>query len=145
MCFTKTASDTSLENVNLWYSFVYIPLRWHHNGRDSDSNHQLHSCLLNRLFRRRSRKTSEGIRTGEFPTQEVSNMENISIWWRHHSGYVLSSRARHLFSLTMTARRWQWPLLCYSSSESRVFVVSDYSKGVKYPQNISLVKMYTLH
>ena len=22
---------------------------------------------------------------GEFPTQEASNTENISIWWRHHA------------------------------------------------------------
>ena len=31
------------------------PLRWRHNGRDSFSNHQPHHCLLNRLFRRRSK------------------------------------------------------------------------------------------
>ena len=34
----------------------YISLRWRHNGRDGDSNHQPHDCLLNRLFRRRSKK-----------------------------------------------------------------------------------------
>ena len=33
-----------------------FPLRWRHNGRDSVSNHQPHDCLLNRLFRRRSKK-----------------------------------------------------------------------------------------
>ena len=32
-------------------------LHWRHNERDSVSNHQLHGCLLNRLFRRRSKKT----------------------------------------------------------------------------------------
>ena len=37
----------------------WISLRWHHNGRDSVSNHQPHHCLLNRLFRRRWKKTSE--------------------------------------------------------------------------------------
>ena len=37
---------------------VIITLQWRHNGRDSVSNHQLHDCLLNRLFRRRSKKTS---------------------------------------------------------------------------------------
>ena len=51
-------------------------------------------CLLNRLFRRRSKKTSKlrvtGLCvgnspvTGEFPTERASNAENISIWWRHH-------------------------------------------------------------
>ena len=34
-------------------------LRWRHNGCDSVSNHQPHDCLLNRLFRRRSKKTSK--------------------------------------------------------------------------------------
>ena len=34
-------------------------LQWCHNGRDSVSNHQPHDCLLNRLFRRRSKKTSK--------------------------------------------------------------------------------------
>ena len=69
-------------------------LRWRHNGHDSVSNHQPHHCLLNRLFGRRSKKTSKlrvtGLcvgnspGTGEFPAQMASNAENVSIWWRHH-------------------------------------------------------------
>ena len=35
-----------------------FPLHWRHNGRDGVSNHQSHDCLLNRIFRRRSKKTS---------------------------------------------------------------------------------------
>ena len=34
-------------------------LQWRHNGRDSVSNHQLHDCFLNLLFRCRSKKTSK--------------------------------------------------------------------------------------
>ena len=34
-------------------------LQWRHNGRDSVSNHKPRDCLLNRLFRRRSKKTSK--------------------------------------------------------------------------------------
>ena len=34
-------------------------LLWRHNGHDGVSNHQPHDCLLNRLFRRRSKKTSK--------------------------------------------------------------------------------------
>ena len=70
------------------------PLQWHHNGRDSVSNHQPHDCLLNRLFSRRSKKTSKlrvtGLcevnspGTGEFPAQMASYEEDFSIWWRHH-------------------------------------------------------------
>ena len=58
------------------------------------SNHTPHDWLLNRLFRRRSKKTSklsvtglcEGNSpvTGEFPAQRTSNAKNVSIWWRHH-------------------------------------------------------------
>ena len=69
-------------------------LQWRHNGRDSVSNHRCPNCLLNRLFRHRSKKTPK-IRvtglcegnsplTGEFPAQKSSNAENVSIWWRHH-------------------------------------------------------------
>ena len=88
----------------LWYitSFYILPvcaIQWRHNGRDSVSNHQHHDCLLNRLFRSRSKKASKlcatGLcagnspGTGEFPAQMASYAENVSIWWRHH-GYMTS-------------------------------------------------------
>ena len=69
-------------------------LQWRHNERDQVSNHQPHDCLLNRLFSRRSKKSSksrvtslcEGNSpvTGEFLAQRASNAENVSIWWRPH-------------------------------------------------------------
>ena len=40
------------------YDF-HLPLQWCYNGRDGVSNHQLHDCLLNRLFGCRSKKTSK--------------------------------------------------------------------------------------
>ena len=71
------------------------PLLWRHNERDNVSNHQRFYCLLNRLFRRRSKITSKlrvtGLCvwnspvTGEFPAQRASNAENVSIWRRHHA------------------------------------------------------------
>ena len=39
-------------------------LQWCHNGRDGVSNHQPRHCLLNRLFRLRSKKTSKPRITG---------------------------------------------------------------------------------
>ena len=39
--------------------FQSKPLRWRHNGHDSVSNHQPRGCLLSRLFRRKSKKTSK--------------------------------------------------------------------------------------
>ena len=70
-------------------------LQWRHNQHDGVSNHQPHDCLINRLFRSRSKKTSKlcvtslcagtSLVTGEFPTQRGSDAENVSIWWRHHA------------------------------------------------------------
>ena len=39
--------------------FILLTLQWRHNGRDNVSNHQPHDCLLNGLFRRRSKKISK--------------------------------------------------------------------------------------
>ena len=71
-----------------------MALQWRHGEHDDVSNHQPHQCLLNRLFRRRSKKTPKlrvaGLCTGnspipgEFPAQMASTAENVSIWWRHH-------------------------------------------------------------
>ena len=68
-------------------------LQWRHYGHDGVSHHQPRHCLFNRLYRRRSKKTSKlrvtGLCagnspvTGEFHAQRASNAENISIWWRH--------------------------------------------------------------
>ena len=75
-----------------------VTLRWRHNGHDSVSNQQPHDYLLNRLFRRKSNKTSKlrvtGLcvgnspGTGEFPAQMASYVENVSIWWRDHKKVV---------------------------------------------------------
>ena len=40
-------------------SFWVSPLQWRHNGHDGVSNNQPHDCLLKRLFRHRSKKTSK--------------------------------------------------------------------------------------
>ena len=87
-------------------------LHWQHSERDGVSNYRHLDCLLNRLFRRRSKKTSK-LRvtgpyernppvTGEFPSQRASNAENVSIWWRHHEkwlqcirNYPISQRHKH--------------------------------------------------
>ena len=39
-----------------------LTLRWRHNGHDRIANHQPHDCLLNRLFRRKSKKTLAFVR-----------------------------------------------------------------------------------
>ena len=71
------------------------PLHWRHTELDGVPNREPRDCLLNRLFWRRSKKTSKlrvtGLCvvnspvTGEFPAQRASDAENVSIWWRHHA------------------------------------------------------------
>ena len=102
MCrvLTQTANHNSLGD-------------WRHNEHDGVSNHQPHDCLFNRLFRRRSKKISklrvtglcEGNPqvTGEFPSQRASNVENVSIWWRHHVA-VISSK--------LVGQLEKWWLIC---------------------------------
>ena len=77
---------------------IHSTLHWCHNERDGISNHQPSDCLLNCLFRCRSKKTSKlcvtGLCvgnspvTGEFSAQRASNVENVSILWRQYEGPV---------------------------------------------------------
>ena len=72
----------------------------------------LTSVLLNRLYRRRSKKTSKfrvtGLCagnspvTGEFPAQMASNAENVPIWWRHHERMKNGMRVNTLLA------SWGW-------------------------------------
>ena len=65
-------------------------LQWCHNECNGVSNHQPHDCLLNLLFRHRSKNISKLRVTGlcegnssfksEFPTQRASNAPSICIW-----------------------------------------------------------------
>ena len=69
-------------------------LQWRHNVCDGVSSHRRLDRVINRLFRRRAKKTSKLRVTGlseedspvtsEFPAQRASNAKNISSWWRHH-------------------------------------------------------------
>ena len=95
-------------------------LQWRHNGHDSVSNHQPHGCLLNRLFRRKSKKTSlrhwplcgEFTGTGEFPAQRASYAENVSIWWLHHGSIFSLDRINHDYTiLRLAARRTSLSIL----------------------------------
>ena len=79
------------------------------------------TIVLNRLFWRRSKKTTR-IRvtglcagnspvTGEFPAQMASNAENVSIWWDHHAVGVLrithpSALRNHQSRSLFTNKHW---------------------------------------
>ena len=102
-CYQREDSFNYLQSLDImqiastsaqFSEYVEMSLQIRHNERDGVSTHQPHDCLLNRLFRRRSDKTSKlhatGLCagnspvTGEFFTQRASNAVNVSIWWRHH-------------------------------------------------------------
>ena len=96
----KTAEITAIKQSRT--------LQWRHNGRSGVSNHQPHDCLLNRLFRRRSKETSklrvtglcvrDSPMSGEFLSQMASNAENVSIWWRHHDKILRLFNGTYMYS-----------------------------------------------
>ena len=102
---TKNDTCSTFEEIldRTLCALVMVALRWRHNHHAGVSNHQPHGCLFNRLFRRKSKKTSKlrvtGLcagnspGTGEFPAQMASYAENVSIWWRHHEILPMSFRA----------------------------------------------------
>ena len=109
---------------------VYFTLRWRHNDHAGVSNHQPHGCLLNRLFRRKSKKTSKlrvtGLcagnspGTGEFPAQMASYAENVSIWWRHHDHFCMTVVTYILYDLSIFYHRnvfFRCTLLCLTGPQ----------------------------
>ena len=113
-------------------------LQWRHNGHDGVSNHQLHDCLLTRLFRRRSKKASKPRVTGlwernspaigEFPAQRASNAENVSIWWRHQGNQGVTAVSTRHWKLLW----WNYNLLVDSRD-----VIDHILQGMKYNKNCS--------
>ena len=77
-------------------------LRWRHNERHGVSNHQPHYCLLRRLFRRRSKKTSKLRVTGlcegnppvidEFPAQRPVTQKMFAF-----DDVIMSNSMEHWF------------------------------------------------
>ena len=137
-------------NINI----TVIPLQWRHNGHDGVSNHRPHDCLLNRLFRRRSKKTSK-LRvtfpcggnspvTDEFPAQRASNVENVSIWWRHHDqveGIKSSLAYINLYGFL------EFPIVVSICYEAMVMgclakwglTTYGFLKGISFNENISVL------
>ena len=92
-----------------------MTLQWRHNDHNGVSNHHRLECLLNRVFRRKSKKTPklrvtgfcEGSSpvTGEVPAQRASNAENVSIWLRHHDiTYAIQNKIRGYVKGCISAR-----------------------------------------
>ena len=93
-----------------------LQLRWRHNECDDISNHRRLDCLLNRLFRRRSKKTLKtrhwplwGEFTGDqwIPRTKGQWRANVSIWWRHRAKKYSSSVASSVWGNLLRLCRWR--------------------------------------
>ena len=123
-----------------------MSLQWRHNDRDDVPNHRRLDCLLNRLFRNRSKKTSnfrvtglcEGNSpvTGEFPTKWASKAENVSIWWCHHGICFKHFDTRYLvFYNTSPPRMFLsldllWEYRIQHGTNGPLYVTSSYSTWI---------------
>ena len=128
--------NRSLTDHNNKKNHEYI-IQWRHNGRDGDSNYQPHDCLLNRLFKCRSKKTPKLRVTGlcvgnspvtdEFPAQRASNTENVSIWWRHHDcdmNHIAKHEfLRYIHSKKLQARSQPSIIYCYHHCRASLLTV----------------------
>ena len=87
-------------------------LQWHHNECDGVWSHRCLDCFPNRLFWRRSKKTSKlhvtGFCevnpqvTGGLSSQRASNAANVSIWWRHIQNTLLCVTMDHTAVISHT-------------------------------------------
>ena len=131
------------------------PLQLRNNGRDSVSNHQPHDCLLNCLFRRRSKKTSKlrvtGLyagnspETGEFPAQMASNAENVSIWWRHDANgglvYPIAGLSNNITSMNRyVTNKSSRHVSCVFSSVLRSFYNFAHARIPSVVQNCEIIR-----
>ena len=92
-CCYRRQSKSILSVAN--HQHQWYRLQGRHYERDDVSNHRRLDGFLNRLFKRWSMKISKlrvtGLCGGNSPvtdeclSQRASNMENVSIWWRHHA------------------------------------------------------------
>ena len=95
--------DGSVKRMNISVS---------HNGHDGVSNHQPHHCLLSRLFRSRSKKTSKLRVTGRWPvnsphkwpvTRKMFPFDDVIMNFACSSHDILGLRENHHASVV-----WNW-------------------------------------
>ena len=104
--------------------------QWRHNECGGVPIHRRHGCLLNSLFRRRSKTRTklcvtglcEGNPpvTGGFPSQRASNAENDSIWWRHQCQSVPTEWYQGLYS---QSGKTSYPQISWSLEATRLNVI----------------------
>ena len=93
-----------------WFRKLVSSLQWRHNGGDGVSHHHPYECLLNRSFRRRSKKTAKlrvtGLCVVNSPgpvnsphkgpvTRKMFPFNDVIMWW-----WWVVAKARLLITMT---------------------------------------------
>ena len=129
LAYANGLTDTKPERSRILYNYVcfitksHSTLQWRHNDHDGVSNHQPHGCLLNRLFSRRSKKSSKlrvaGLCVGKSPgpvnsphketvTRKMFPFDDVIMFTSRESENIQSLGVVHTFS---TQRRYEWNAL----------------------------------
>ena len=138
-----------------------VTLHWCDNERDGVLNQRCLDCLLSHLFKRSSKKTSklrftglcEGWPvTGEFPAQRADNVENASIWWRHHVIRIAANTWRRLnlhyfWCVFLNERKKPWAVIsngCLLYSQFRLFIETFYKNSLE-PHYLRIIIVWRFH
>ena len=112
-----------LQNVLCSPAMQLLALQRRYNGRNGIPNHQPHDCLLNRLFRHISKKTSKlcvtGLCAGNYPWIPRTNgplRGKCFHWWRHHGQLT----PRHMMESSVFWNGCFWSILTYFRLPHRV-------------------------
>ena len=92
-----------------------MPLRWRHNDHAGVSNHQPHGCLLNRLFRRKSKKTSKlrvtGLCAGNSPGTGDRWISRTNGQLRGKCFHLMTSSCHDIIMKLTCFLQFLWPQL----------------------------------
>ena len=128
--------------------YALYPLQWRHNGRDRVSNHQPRVCLLSRLIRLRSKKTSKlrvtGLcagnspETGQFPTQRPVTRKMFPF------DDVIMQHSEGCKSQLCTNHYANYPVKCFIWTIDRRLILptvarGGYSFAIWFLQSINLI------
>ena len=111
----KTPLTSRAMGCLLWISLRKLTVlwQWRDNDLDGVSNHQPHDCLLNCLFRIRSKKTSK-LRITGLCVRNSPVTHSVCIW-------DLSSHGNHLISIILTHWGWDKITAIFQATFSHVF------------------------
>ena len=133
------------------YEEVLLSLQWRHNGRDGVSNHQPHHCLLNRIFRWRSKKTSKlrvtGLCVGNSPvtgesphnrpvTRKIFLFDDVIMCWRGTYLRMTKALPQHFCVAPCHNNNIRWDTLLrfsvYGKNPWSIFIAEGFNNLIFY-------------